>query len=78
MTKAEALELVEKTAMQLGEHFDSVRVFATMPSEDGESNTATIDSGCGNFYAQLGQIHEWLLIQDQYQRNYAMQKNQED
>lgn len=31
----------------------------------------------GNFYAQLGQIREWLGIQDQYQREHAKRKDKE-
>lgn len=30
-----------------------------------------MDFGCGNFYAQYGQVIEWIAIQDQYQRNWA-------
>lgn len=78
MTKDEAKELLEKHSRILSEHFDSVRIFATKGTEDGEPNTMALDTGNGNFYAQLGQIEEWLTIQRQYQKNWAIRKDDED
>lgn len=77
MTNAEAQAHLEKVCESLGEHFDSVRIFATLPGE-GSSETAALDAGRGNFYAQIGQIWEWLSIQNQYQKNYAIRKDKED
>lgn len=63
-------DLVEK----LGEHCDSVRVFCTYPEGGGE--TSGYSSGSGNFFAQHGQIHEWLIRQDEIVRAHA-RKQQE-
>lgn len=60
----------------LREHFDSVRIFVTV-HDGNESETSAYESGSGNFYAQLGQVAEWLAIQDQYQRNWAIRKDAE-
>lgn len=76
--KSQLQSIVERHAGQLGEHFQSVRIFVTRNTEDGESNTVALDSGCGNFYAQLGQIREWMSIQEQYQKNWAIRKDQEE
>ncbi len=73
--RAALQSMVEHHASQLAEHFDSVRIFVTRNTEDGEQNTVAVDSGRGNFYAQLGQIHEWLCIQRQYQKNWAIRKD---
>ena len=73
----QARELVDKAVSQLGEHFDSVRIFVTKQLDDGSTNTRAIDSGAGNFYAQLGQIREFIVIQDQYQKNWAIRKDKE-
>ena len=70
-------KLVDDTVAKLSEHFDSVRIFVTR-HEGNESNTASYETGGGNFYAQLGQIREWLGIQDQFQRQYARREDAED
>lgn len=76
--KNELKKIVDDAASKLGEHFQSVRIFVTRNSEDGEPNTIAIDSGGGNFYAQIGQVRAWLDIQLQYQRNWAIRKDNED
>lgn len=67
---------LEEMALELGEHCDSVRIFVTLPTEQGIS--VALDSGVGNLYAQLGQVREWLCIQEQYQRNWAIRNDQDD
>ncbi len=67
----QAQEMVKECVLKLGEHFESVRIFVTRPKPESPSDTQAIDNGTGNFYAQLGQISEWMAIQDQYQRNWA-------
>lgn len=50
---------------QLLEHFESVRVFVTR-SVRGDDGPASLggSQGGGNFYAQIGQVREWLVQQD--------------
>jgi hypothetical protein len=60
----------------LAEHFDSVQVFVTVHN-GGKEATRALESGSGNFYARLGQVREWVAIQDQYQRNWAIKKDNE-
>lgn len=70
-------KLVAESAAKLLEHCDSVRIFVTW--HDGSTeNTGSFEKGGGNFYAQLGQVQEWLFIQEQYQRNYAKRKDSEE
>ncbi len=72
MTETEQAEaMVQEHVRKLGEHFESVRIFVTRAKPESPSDTQAIDNGTGNFYAQLGQISEWLAIQDQYQRNWG-------
>lgn len=59
------------------EHVDSVRILVTF-HDGNKAITSTYDTGGGNFFAQLGQVHEWLCIQEQYQRNHAIKKDQEE
>lgn len=78
MTNDEAQALVQKHAAELGEHFDSVRIFVTWPNTNDSTNTQAYDAGSGNFYAQLGHVHEWLEIQREYQRLWAAKKDSEE
>ncbi len=79
MTEIEqARAMLREYTLKLGEHFESVRIFVTRSSPETPSDTQAIDDGTGNFYAQLGQIHEWLAIQDQYQRNWAKSHDNND
>lgn len=73
MTNDELKLRLDNIAKELGEHCDSVRLFVTIPTERGIS--VAMDSGCGNIYAQLGQVREWLCIQNQYQRNWAIRND---
>lgn len=59
---------------KLAEHFDSVRVFVSLHN-GGDQDTQCYTNGAGNFYAQLGQVKEWVAIQDQHARNYAIKKD---
>lgn len=69
--------LVEQHVAALSEHFDSVRIFTTLYRPE-TSETSSFDAGSGNFMAQLGQINEWILIQQQFQRNWAIRKDKQD
>lgn len=77
MTKEEIKKLVDDHVSQIREHVDSVKVFVTFPTDDGTGETAGYESGSGNFYAQFGQINEWLNIQRQYQKNWAIRRDTE-
>jgi hypothetical protein len=63
--------LIKELSAKLAEHCQSVRVFVTYPSDDGESNTCGYTFGNGNLYAQLGQVNEWLTEQAQNIKTYA-------
>jgi hypothetical protein len=72
-------KLVEDAASSLSEHCDSVRIFVTRYACDDESGTTiSFDAGRGNLHAQLGQIYEWIDIQRQYQRNWAIRQDEKD
>ena len=78
MTDIEMEALVKKHVTELSEHFDSVRIFITIPSENDSQITRAYNSGAGNFYAQLGQIREWLSMQDEYNRAEARRRDAQD
>lgn len=60
-------KLVDDACSDLSEHFDSIRIFVTMPSETS-NHTANYSAGRGNIYAQIGQVREWLIRDDERTR----------
>ena len=80
MTEKEKLKsMVREAVVKLSEHCDSIRIIVTKQCVDGETDSTTlIDNGSGNFYAQLASVREWLVIQEQYQRNLAIKKDEEN
>lgn len=60
MTPDLDMEKVELHVARLMEHFDTVRIFCTRQDSDGQGLTEAFTSGAGNFYAQKGQVREWL------------------
>ena len=60
------------------DEIDSVRIFVTWPSDDGNQTTRSYESGTGNFYAQLGQVAEWLSMQEEFQRDHARKLSNKD
>lgn len=75
MTKEELQAFIGLHASQISEHVDSVGIYVTVGSLDGQSETIACQRVVGNFYAHQGQIEEWLEIQKQYQRNWAIRKD---
>lgn len=73
----ELQKLVDDVNAKLLEHFDSVRIFVTLHN-GGEAVTQSYETGGGNFCAQFGQVMEWVTIQKQFQKNYAIKKDNEE
>lgn len=55
--KQQLYTMLERHVDQLGEHFDSVRIFATKHVGEG---TIALNRGQGNQYAVFGQVTEWI------------------
>lgn len=71
------LAMLRKHINELGEHFDTVHIFATRhePSESG--GTISAQSGCGNWHARYGQVAQWLIRQDERERIEAREESKE-
>jgi len=50
------LDMLKRYAAQIGEHFDTVQIFATRQEGDG---AVTFCSGVGNWYTRYGQVRLW-------------------
>lgn len=66
---------LERHAAQLGERFDSVRIFATRV-QDGK--TVAVSMGNGNWHAQCGSVREWLMQQDERSRDHVRRRSDDD
>jgi hypothetical protein len=66
---------IDDFMLEIGEHFESVRFFGTYSEDNNETSAYTV--GYGNFYAQLGHIHEWTAAQDEIRRAHT-RKTQDD
>lgn len=61
-------ELLKVAVQSLGEHFDSVQIFATR-HESGERNgTVCVNQGTGNWYARYGYVKEWITMEEEVTR----------
>jgi hypothetical protein len=60
MTDEELTELVDQKVAELCEHFDSVQILVSWPSDKGNGNTKDYFSGRGNWYARTGMAHDFL------------------
>lgn len=60
-TSDEDLARLQQACESLGEHFDSIQIFATIHDPDrGNGGTTNASWGSGNWFARKGQIEEWL------------------
>jgi len=69
-------DMLERIVQQLGEHYENVRIFANTSTSDGKIIRAT--QGAGNFFAQYGQIREWLIHMDEYAKQEARGNNDDE
>jgi hypothetical protein len=67
--------IVDRAVSQIREHVDSVQIIITRQPEDGTGNTQLYENGAGNFYARQASVREWLIVQEQYQRNWAKRQD---
>lgn len=57
--------LLARVASQLGEHFDTVQIFASKHDPAEADGTVTLNYGVGNWYARYGQVIEWTIKHDE-------------
>lgn len=72
------LELLEAASAKLAEHFDSVIILASGPTEDGTGATTMFKSQRGNVHAHEGVVREWLREQEGYQLGYFGERGRRD
>lgn len=60
----EDMKRVNEALNVLGEHFDSVHIFATRHESGQFGGTIRISRGTGNFFARYGQIKAWVSVEE--------------
>lgn len=65
------IEMLKQTVQKLMEHFDSIHIFASKQDEAGAGGTLTFQRGAGHWYMRHGQIHEWMITQNELARMKA-------
>ena len=71
------VERINQCLQHLGEHFDSVHIFATRDETGEKGGTITIQKGVGNWYARYGQIVEWITCESEQSR-IKIRNNQQE
>jgi len=50
---------VDEFVAKLAEYFDTVQIFVTRVTDDGQGSTLSIERGTGNWWARQGQALHW-------------------
>lgn len=69
--------IVDECVSKISEHVDAVQVIVSHYNLDA-NNTMSYEKGAGNFHTRLGSVHEWIEVQRQYERNWAIKNDQSD
>ncbi len=72
------LAMLEVASCKLIEHFDSILILASGPTEDGTGATTMFKSQRGNVHAHEGVVREWLREQEAYQHGYFAEHGRRD
>lgn len=58
------IERVTQALNSLGEHFDTVHIFATRHEPAEADGTINVNNGVGNWFARYGQVKEWIVREE--------------
>ena len=61
--KDKEMARLDAALQTLSEHFDTCHIFCTRHESGELDGTLHLSKGTGNWYARLGQIHEWLIAE---------------
>lgn len=71
--KAFHIQVAEKAAKELAEHFDTVQILVSVEHED-PSLLVTYRTGRGSILARVRQAGEWVEFQNEFLRHEAARK----
>lgn len=74
-----ARQRIDKVLEELGEHFDSVQILASVTHAHGDGGgTSTIARGSGNFMARIQHAREWVEDYDTDRKERVRQAAREE
>lgn len=65
------LAIVTTHLEQLSEHFESVQIFCNRHEHGELDGTVQVQKGSGNWFARYGQVKQWVVEQEEYERMKA-------
>lgn len=74
-TPEDGQRLLDEHCAKLLEHFDVCRIFVSR-NDGSRQVTVGNTTGGGNFYAQIGQVQEWIDAQRQFVKNKAIREDE--
>lgn len=69
-------QVVDECCAKISEHCGAVQIIVSYHNH--EAGTMSYEKGSGSFHARLGAIAEWMEVQRQYAKNWAIRKDNED
>jgi hypothetical protein len=67
-------ERIQKALDTLSEHFDTCAIFCTRHDSGGSGGTIRICQRVGNYYAIYGQVHDWIIRNEEQAREEAREE----
>lgn len=61
MLEGDYRHIVTKAVDALGEHFDTVHIFATVHDPSSDGGTVNVSAGVGNWLTRYGQMKDFVL-----------------
>lgn len=72
------IALLQKHLSELSEHFEHVHIFAGRHEPSTEGGTISVNKGSGNWNARVGQIHQWMIYQNENERLDCRENREKD
>jgi len=70
------IERINEALRVLGEHFDTVHIFATRVEDDGK--TFRFQKGAGNWFARFGQVKCWVILSEAEEARAAKDDDEDE
>jgi hypothetical protein len=82
MSDDQASKSIEASLESLSKHFQNIQIFCSRidpsPEDDHVGSTQRMIRGRGNYYARLGQVKEWITMEDEKTRAEAREDYEEE
>lgn len=66
MLESDYRDIVTKAVDSLGEHFDTIHIFATVHDPSSDGGTVNVSAGVGNWLTRYGQVKDFVIRTEQH------------